>query len=192
MKLTMIDGIGTSSGQLMTAEQLERVEIPGKATELIRGQLIIREPPGTYHGQIAARLVVRVGAFVEIHQLGEVFAQDTGFKIASNPDTVRAPDLAFVARDRLSQVRRRGYAALAPDLVAEVLSPDDRPGEALAKIGDWLTAGVKLAWLFDPDQRNCQVYRPGGSASVAGVDDAIQGENVLPGFHFLLSDLYRD
>lgn len=188
----MIDGPGTSNAQIMTAEQLERIQIPDKSTELVRGRLIVLEPPGTYHGKIAGRLLTRVGPFVEERQLGEVFGQDTGFKIASNPDTVRAPDLAFVARERLSLLGRRGYAAMAPDLVAEILSPDDRPGEVLAKIGQWLEAGVRLAWLLDPDRRTGQVYRPDGSVSLMEVGDAFEGEDVLQGFRCALSDLYRD
>lgn len=175
----------------MTAEQLERVDIPGKSTELIRGRLIVNEPPGTYHGQISARLLLRLGAWVETHQLGEVFGQDTGFRIASNPDTVRAPDVAFVASDRLSLVRRRGYAAFAPDLVAEVQSPDDRPGEVVAKIGDWLIAGVKLAWVIDPERRAAHVHRPDGSLSLIDIDGALDGESLLPGFCCSLKDLFR-
>src|SRR5688572_15313589 len=89
----MIDSNGIPVAEIMTAEQLERIEIPGKSTELVRGRLVILEPPGTYHGKLAGRLLVCVGAFVKSHRLGEVFGQDTGFKIASSPDTVRAPDL---------------------------------------------------------------------------------------------------
>jgi hypothetical protein len=81
----------------VTAEELMRIEIPGKSTELVRGRLIVREPPGTSYGKLSARLLVLVGSFVKAHGSGEVFAQDTGFKIGSNPDTVRAPDLAFIA-----------------------------------------------------------------------------------------------
>lgn len=187
----MIDGV-VPFGEMMTAEQLERVQLPGKSTELVRGQLVVREPPGTYHGQIAARLLLRVGAFVEACQLGEVFGQDTGFKIASKPDTVRAPDLAFVGRDRLSHVGRRGYAAVAPNLIAEVLSPDDRPGEVIGKIGEWLSAGVILAWVLDPDRKAAHVHRPDGSVSVIEIHGALEGETVLPGFTCQLRDLFRD
>jgi Uma2 family endonuclease len=187
----MIDGI-TPIVEIMTAEQLERVHLPGKSTELVRGRLVVREPPGTHHGRIAGRLIIRVGAFVEAHRLGEVFGQDTGFKIATNPDTVRAPDLAFIARDRMSLVGRRGYAPVAPDLVAEILSPDDRPGEVIAKIGEWLNAGVKLAWVLDPDRRTAHVYRPDGSLSLVDGDGALEGESVLPGFRCPLKGLYQD
>jgi Uma2 family endonuclease len=181
----MIDGI-------MTADQLEKVDIPGKSTELVRGRLIVSEPPGTFHGDLAGRLLLEVGAFVKAHRLGRVYAQDTGFKIASNPDTVRAPDLAFVGHERLARVSRHGYAAIAPDLIAEILSPGDRPGEVSAKIADWLGAGVRLAWELDPERRIARVHRPDGSTSLVEATGALTGEAVLPGFRCELNDLYRD
>jgi Uma2 family endonuclease len=187
----MVDGIEVPIAEIMTAEQLERLQLPNKSTELVRGRLIVREPPGTYHGKISGRLLLRVGGFVEAQGLGEVFGQDTGFRIASNPDTVRAPDLAFIARDRLSQITSRGYAPVAPDLIAEILSPDDRPGEVIAKIGEWLGAGVKLAWVLDPERRIAQVHRPDGGLSLIGVDGALDGETVLPGFRCVLESLYQ-
>ena len=166
----------------MTATELERVSIPGKVTELIRGRLVVREPPGTRHGAIAANLAYYIGDYVRRHRLGTVFAQDTGFKITTDPDTVRAPDVAFVAREHADRIPARGYAALAPDLLAEVLSPDDRPGEVLAKIADWLSAGTRLVWLVDPQRSEVRVYRHDGSLSVLGASDSLEGEAVLPGF----------
>jgi Uma2 family endonuclease len=167
---------------LMTAEELERLYIPGKITELVRGRLIVREPPGTNHGKIAATLCVLVWNFVRRENLGAVFAQDTGFKIESDPDTVRAPDVAYLSNERLGTVARRGYAPVAPDLAAEVLSPDDRAGEVLTKVGAWLSAGTKLVWVVDPDREEVRVYRPDGSLTVVPVDGSIDGEDVLPGF----------
>jgi Uma2 family endonuclease len=130
----MIDGIGHSGG-LVTANELLMLEKLGKSTELVRGKLIVREPPSTYHGRVQATLNVIVGSYVRAHELGAVFGQDTGFKIESKPDTVRAPDLAFVDRTRVTQIPRRGYAALAPDLVAEILSPEDRRAKCLRRRG---------------------------------------------------------
>lgn len=166
----------------MTAEELEQLDIPGKVTELIRGQLIVREPPGTRHGIIAANLCVLLGSFVRREKLGAVSAQDTGFKIESNPDTVRAPDVGYLSTARLGAVTRRGYAPVAPDLAAEVLSPDDRPGEVLSKVGSWLSAGTKLVWVVDPDREEVRAYRPDGSVTIVRGDDSIDGEDVLPGF----------
>lgn len=177
------------NASLMTAEELERLSLPGKSTELVRGHLIVREPPGTWHGAVSARLALRLGNFVEAHGSGLVFGQDTGFKIESNPDTVRAPDVAFVARERLDAIHDRGYAALAPDLLAEVVSPDDRPGELLAKVADWLQAGVRLVWVIDPQRKTARVYRPDGSVTVLREEDAFDGEDVLPGFSCRLKDL---
>jgi Uma2 family endonuclease len=167
---------------LQTAEDLLRFREPGKTAELVRGMLVVREPPSTGHGGRAARLTVRVGAFVERAGLGEVFAQDTGFKIERDPDTVRAPDLAFVARDHVAQIPEQGYAELAPDLVVEILSPADRPGEVLEKVGQWLSAGVRLVWVLDPARRHTRVYRADGSVSIVGPDEELNGEEVLPGF----------
>jgi Uma2 family endonuclease len=123
-----------------------------------------------------------LGDFVHARGLGVVFAQDTGFKIASDPDTVRAPDVAFVAREREDRIPRRGYAVVAPDLLAEILSPDDRPGEVLAKVADWLAAGTKLVWVIDPERREVRVHRHDGSLSVLSESESLSGEDVLPGF----------
>ncbi|MGH9259385.1 MAG: Uma2 family endonuclease [Acidimicrobiales bacterium] len=174
---------------LQTAEDLLRFREPGKTAELVRGGLIVREPPGTGHGGCAARLTVRVGTFVERHDLGAVFAQDTGFKIARDPDTVRALDVAFVARDRLSQIPNEGYAELAPDWVAEIVSRGDRPGEVLEKVGQWLSAGVRLVWVLDPLQPHARVYRPDGTVSTLGPDDELDGEDIFPGFRCPLRDI---
>jgi Uma2 family endonuclease len=174
--------------EIMTAEQLERIEIPGKSTELVRGRLIMREPPSSYHGQVAAKLLFVLGQHVYARNLGWLFSQDTGFKIASNPDTVRAPDVAFTSRERQPILQRSGYGAFAPDLVAEILSPDDRPGEVLSKVGDWLAAGVRLAFVIDPVRREVRVYRADGSQAVVNESGLLDGEDVLPGFSCRLGD----
>lgn len=176
----MIPGVKSSSA--LTATDVERVSLPGKLVELVRGQLVVREPPGTRHGAIAAKLGYYLSDFVYRHGLGIVFAQDTGFKIGSDPDTVRAPDVAFVGRDRGAQIPPRGYADFAPDLLAEILSPGDAPAEVLAKVADWLDAGARLVWLVDPERAEVRVYRRDGSLSILGEIDSLEGEDVLPGF----------
>src|SRR6266550_300029 len=184
----MFPDVGTS--QLLTAQDVERISLPGKVTELIRGQLVVREPPGTRHGAIAATLAYHLNDFVRRRELGTVFAQDTGFKIASDPDTVRAPDVAFVARARVERIPPRGYAELAPDLLAEILSPDDRPAEVLAKVADWLAAGTELVWLVDPERLEVRVYRRDGSLAVVHAAESLDGEDVLPGFSCPLAQVF--
>jgi Uma2 family endonuclease len=166
------------------------MSIPGKQLELVRGQLLVREPPGTRHGAIAATLAYHLSSFVRPRDLGIVFAQDTGFKIAADPDTVRAPDVGFVARDRAERIPQRGYAELSPDLVAEIQSPDDAPGEVLAKAGEWLAAGTRVVWLLDPRRREVHVYRQDGSLSLLREDDSLDGEDVLPGFVCRVEEIF--
>lgn len=166
----------------MTAEDLLRFPIANKRTELVRGVLAVREPAGYRHGEVTARLMKTLMDHVDAHDLGPVFAAETGFRLASDPDTVRAPDIAFIRQERLPDPPPRGFAPLAPDLAVEVLSPDDRPGEILAKVGDWLNAGTRLVWVVDPERRIARVYRHDGTELLVPADGALDGEDVVPGF----------
>ena len=177
-----------SSDGLMTAEELERVDIPGKSTELVRGRLVVLEPPSFYHGHVAGKLFFLHGQHVFPRNLGWLSSQDTGFRIATNPDTVRAPDVAFTSRERVPVLQRRGYGAFAPDLVAEVLSPDDRPGEVLSKVGDWIGAGVRLVFVIDPVRRAVRIYRADGSQGLVDENGLLDAEDVIPGFSCRLAD----
>jgi len=165
------------------------LNLPNKRTELVRGVLVVREPAGYQHGDVAMRLAAAIFAHVDAHGLGRVFAAETGFTLARNPDTVRAPDVAFISLARLPEPPPRGFAELAPDLAVEVLSPDDRPGEVLAKVGDWLNAGARLVWVVDPVRVLARVYRADGSESIVDETDALRGEDVLPGFEYPLSTI---
>jgi Uma2 family endonuclease len=174
----------------MTADELLHTSIPDKLMELVRGRLIVREPPGYLHGDVTMRLSILLGAHAHERGLGRVLAAETGFKLQSEPDTVRAADIAFISRERVPpHPRPVGYLALAPDLAVEVLSPHDRPGETLSKIGDWLDAGIRLVWVIDPERRLARVYRLDGMESQLSGDDALDGEDVLPGFTCALASI---
>src|SRR6185503_6931014 len=97
--------------------------------ELVRGRLVVREPPGDRHGVVAAKLARLIANHVNEHDLGVVVTAETGFKLFSEPDTVRAADAACIQHGRIPDPPPLGYASLAPDLVVEVLSPSDRAGE---------------------------------------------------------------
>lgn len=179
-----------SAHALLTAEELLRINLPNKRSELVRGMLIIREPAGYIHGAIAARLLVAIGSHVATSGLGRVFAAETGFTLARGPDTVRAPDVAFVSAARLPHPPPRGFAELAPDLAAEVMSPDDSAPEVLDKVADWLRAGTRLVWVVDPARRVARVYRPDGSEDLLAERDVLRGETVLPAFELELASLF--
>jgi Uma2 family endonuclease len=170
------------SPELMTAEQLLEVNIPGKQVELVRGRLVVKEPPGYRHGDITARLAFELMQYVRAQDLGQVLVGDPGFTLARNPDTVRGPDIAFVQRARVPDPLPAAFAEFAPDLAVEVRSPHDRPGETLAKIADWLDAGTRVVWVIDPARRQARVYRHDGTEAVLSETDALRGEDVLPGF----------
>jgi len=183
------DRIYVAGMELMTADELFATRVPNKRTELVRGVLVVREPAGFRHGVVSAALTRLLGAHVATHGLGVVVAAETGFTLERDPDTVRAPDVAFVRQERLPDPDARGYAALAPDLVVEVLSPDDRPGEVLRKVSEWLTAGSRLVWVVDPAHRLARVYRADGSETVVAEADALDGEDVVAGFSCRLGEI---
>jgi len=180
-----------SIAHLLTAEELLRLDVAGKATELWRGRLLVREAPGTRHGSIAARLAYLLADHVYRNNLGVVCGQDTGFKIESDPDTVRAPDVAVVCRARVGLIPLRGYAAFAPDLVAEIVSPDDRPGEVLTKVGQWIDAGTMLVWVIDPSRVEARTYRDDGGLTIVSSDGLLDASPVLPGFTCALAEVLR-
>jgi Uma2 family endonuclease len=180
----------TAVPTVLTAEDVLYLNLPDKQAELVRGQLIVREPPGYRHGVVAFAVAARIGEFVRANNLGVVVAAETGFKLFSNPDTVRAADAAFISHHRAPDPPPSGYLALAPDLVVEVVSPGDRPGEIQAKVGDWLTAGSRLLWVIDPGRKRAIVYRDDGSVDLLAHQDALSGEGVLPGFSCSLEDVW--
>lgn len=167
---------------LMTADELLHVKIPGKYVELVRGVLVVREPPGFHHGEIMLRLGARVLQHVDAHDLGRVVVGDPGFRLATDPDTVRGPDIAFIRRENLPDPTPTGFATFPPDLVIEICSPTDRPGDILGKVGDWLSAGTRLVWVIDPLQQLARVYRHDGTQSTVAKQASLDGEDVLPGF----------
>jgi Uma2 family endonuclease len=178
-----------SAAALLTAEELQHLNLPDKRTELVRGVLVVREPAGYRHGDIAMRLGAAMHQHVESNRLGRVFAAETGFTIARQPDTVRAPDVAFVSSARLPHPAPRGFAELAPDLAVEVVSPDDRPGDVLEKVADWLKAGTRLVWVVDPLRLTARVYRSDGTEAMVERHGILSGEDVLPGFVWELAKI---
>ena len=173
----------------MTAQELSELPDDGMRHELVEGVLRTMTPAVGDHGLTGALLLVRLGAFVERERLGAVLAAETGFLLRRDPDTVRAPDVAFVRAERVPQARVPGFPAMAPDLVAEVVSPSDRAVEVAGKALAWLDAGVRLVWVVDPQNRTVTVHRPGGTTVLRGRDE-LSGVGVLPGFVLPLEELW--
>ena len=174
---------------LLTADELQHVYVPDKRVELVRGLLVVRELPGMRHARVAMDLALALGAHVRAAALGRVYAE-AGFKLASNPDTVRGPDIAFISRGRIPDPEPTGFAGFAPDLVVEVISPGDRAGEVLAKVADWISAGTRVVWVLDPARRVARVYRADGTEQILTADESLDGGDVVPGFSCPLREIF--
>jgi Uma2 family endonuclease len=124
--------------------------------------------------------------------LGTVAGGGTGFPIARDPDTVRAPDAGFIRAARVPPVLSPKFFPGAPDLAVEVLSPDDRAGEVLAKVQDWLAAGSAAVWVIDPKTRTVSAYRGRSSVAVLAGHDVLDGGDLLPGFSLPLAELFAE
>ncbi len=188
-----------SNSGLMTADALLALAMPDARTELLRGRLVVREPAGARHGLVAARVLAVIAAYLERARLesgdqaarGDVLAAETGFVLGRDPDTVRAPDVGYVTREKLANVPPRGFVPFAPDLAVEVLSSDDSRGAVVEKVAAWLQAGASLVWVVDPHRRLVHVHRSGGGDAELGADDTLDGGELLPGFRARISDLLR-
>ncbi len=167
----------------ITAEDLAKMSFESRRVELVRGEVIATAPAGAVHGEIAMTLGALIYAFVRANRLGVVYAAETGFVLARDPDTVRAPDVAFVAAERAAQQRSStGFFEGPPDLAVEVVSPNDTAEDVEAKVLDYLTAGAHMVWVVRPRTRTVTVYRSLREVQVLRPGDTLDGGDVLPGF----------
>ena len=147
-------------------------------------------PAGFEHGRLVSRITARLEDFVEQRGLGVVTGAETGFHIRHHPDTVRAPDVAFVRASRITRTPILGFFDGPPDLAVEVLSPDDRAREVLAKVHDWLDAGCLTVWVVDPSASTVAVYESGRPASIYGSSDNLSGGDILPGLSLPVAKIF--
>jgi Uma2 family endonuclease len=176
---------------LTTADELFVMPDDGFRYELVSGALRRMPPAGSEHGAVAVNIAVVVAQFVRAHGLGVVFGAETGFKIASDPDTVRAPDLAFVRRERIPQEGiPREFWPSAPDLAVEVVSPGDTYTEVEEKVHDWLNAGTRMVLVLNPRTRTVAIYTSHANAVRLTEADTLEGGEVLPGFTCRVAALF--
>ncbi len=171
----------TATTHVTTADDLLAAPDLGPC-ELLRGKLVMMSPAGSEHGFIAANITARLATFVRRRGLGAVFGAETGFQIAHDPDTVRAPDVAFVRAERIGGRPGKDFFQGPPDLAVEVVSPSDRAGEVLAKVGDWLDAGCRAVWVVDPDSRTVLLYRGRSDVCSLAADATLDGMPVADVF----------
>ena len=182
----------TAKTKLLTADDLLRLHSKGVKGELIRGVLAETVATGVEHGKIAAKYTIRLGIFVEPRKLGTIVTSDSGVWVGRNPDTVREPDVAFTSAERMPlDIRVPGYADVPPDLVVEIVSPNDTHREVYDKARMWLSHGVALVWVTYPDTRTVDVHQNGIPVVTLTEDDVLDGGEVLPGFSLPVREVFE-
>lgn len=177
--------------QLMTAEELLKMPKDGFRYELVKGELKQMSPAGFEHGVVGMNLALLLTQHVKANNLGVVCLAETGFKIETNPDTVLAPDVSFVRRERIPQSGRpKAFYPGAPDLAVEVVSPGDTKKEVAGKVEDWLTAGSGAVWVVNLKRRTVTIHRPRGEALTLTEADELEGQDIVPGFRCRVSEIF--
>ena len=176
--------------RITTAEELFNMPDDGYRYELVRGKLRKMAPTGGEHGWIESDINGSLIPFVKANNLGRTFGGNTGFLLEQGPDHVRAPDVAFVRRERVEAIGRQiRYWPEAPDLAIEVISPDDRYTEVNEKVADWLAAGTRMVVVVNPRNRTVNVHTP-DSAITLEMGDTLDGGDVVPGWQMPLADVF--
>jgi len=174
--------------KVWTDEELMRIKHEGKV-ELVDGEVILMTPAGLEQGRINARLTVRLGSYVLRRKLGEIFDAQTGFRPYGN---MRAPDISFVRKERLPEGRLpKGFGHFAPDLVVEVFGLNETISDYEDKVSEYLSWGVRLIWLVDPNTRTVTVIRANGERQVLSEKDVLTGEDVVPGFKVRVKKIFE-
>ncbi len=165
-----------------TAEQLARMPEDGNRYELVEGVLNMMSPAGGRHGKIAGSVFRLLANHVFNNDLGVTFAAETGFMIATDPDTVRASDAAFVGKKKMSQLQDdKGFLPFPPDLAVEVISPNDTFSDVENKAFSWLDAGTQLVLFVEPDSETVHQYRSRSNIRVLGTGEWSDAGDVVVG-----------
>lgn len=175
----------------VTAEELLAMPDDGLRRELVQGEVRTMTPAGHTHGWIAVNVTTSLAAHVRANRLGRVYAAETGFRVATDPDTVRAPDAAFVAEQRVRAAGDSpGFWPGAPDLAVEVVSPSDTFARVEEKVFDWLGSGTRMVVVVNPEKQTVTVFRSRSQIVLLAEDDVVDGGDVVPGWQLPVRDIF--
>jgi len=174
---------------LLTADELLRLSADGGRYELVAGELRTMSPTGWEHGGLAAIFTTYLTMHVLHEKLGRVLTGEPGFVLATGPDTVLAPDVAFVRVERL-EAAEHGFYRGAPDLAVEIISPSDRYTEVEEKVASWLASGTRMVVVVNPRRRTLTVHRSATAVRHLTVEDRLDGEDVVLGWSLAVRDLF--
>ena len=182
----------STSTALMTADELLELPRGQHRYELINGELKTMSPASHAHGRIAIRVGASMAQFVWQNDLGEAYAAETGFLLRTKPDTVLAPDFAFISKQRASEGRdQKGFWPGPPDVAIEVLSPSESGPQARKKVGQWLDYGTKQVWIVNPKNETVTIYRSSGDTTSFSDEETVEADDVLPGFRIAVKEIFK-
>lgn len=161
-----------------------------KRYELRKGVLVEVTPSAAIHTILASWINYLLTGFVVTHDLGVVTGEIGGFILSTQPDTVRAPDVGFVAKALLTSLPK-SFFPFAPDLAVEIVSPGDTATEIDTKVEEYLAAGTGLVWVVYPDTKKILVHKPGNAAEVVRMNDTLAGGDILPGFSVSAQEFFK-
>jgi Uma2 family endonuclease len=174
----------------ITGEELLALGDIGRC-ELIDGRIVMMSPTGGSHGEIEITLGAALKTFVKAHQLGRVLGGEVGIYTQRNPDRVRGADVAFISRQRAARIPP-GFLTVAPELVVEVMSPDDRWSEVRRKIEEYFSIGVERVWVVEPEDQKVLIFRSPVELTELKMGDTLPGEGALAGFALPLAELFEE
>jgi Uma2 family endonuclease len=175
----------------ITADELLAMPDDGIRRELVEGELREMTPAGWQHGRIAGNIAGELRTYVREHRLGVMTTAEATYRLATDPDTVRAPDVAFVSRERVEQAGDPvGFWPGAPDLAVEVVSPHDRYSDVREKVNEYLDAGTRMVIVVDPPSHAVTVHRTRTARLDLTEDDVLDGEDVVPGWKLPVRDIF--
>ena len=180
----------TTKLKFITADELLRMPRDGNRYELIRGVLVPKMPTGRPHSEAVIRTGSLLTSYSDANDYGTAYAGEPGYRLERDPDTVRAPDIAWFAPGRLPE-DIQGYPEIAPDLAIEVKSPSNSNPEMASKAEMWLSYGSQQVWVEDPERTTIIIYRSGADPVTLGEDDILDGGDLLPGFTTEVWRLFR-
>jgi Uma2 family endonuclease len=187
----MVVELASIETKLITGEELAALGNV-EPCELVEGRIAPMSPTGTEHGRIEVNIVVELQTFVRAHKLGEVQAGEVGIYTRRHPDTVRGADVLFISNERYARQRSPGFLDVAPDLVVEILSENDRWSDMMQKLREYFAIGVRLVWVADPQARSLYAYRTLTDVREFTESDELPGDDVLPGFAVKVAQLFEE
>jgi Uma2 family endonuclease len=179
--------------KLLSAEEFAAMPELGRFTELVKGEVIHVPPPGFNHGEVCFKVAFTLGTHVVPRGIGRIVTNDSGVVTERDPDSVRGADVAYFSFERLPKgVTPRVYPEVPPELVFEVMSPDDVFRDVMAKVDEYLAAGVLLVYVIDPSREQAMLFQKDSLGTLFGPADAMTFPGVLPDLRIPVGSLFQE